>query len=616
MKGIKTTLSGMLVAMGLLACAPANQEQTRTHEISSNDRLSATEWATYTADMQYVHRLAPAGTRVHLNYADPRQYNFVMARLKLAGKTASNSPHLFELLAARRDAQIKRGLAAGVVTPVRAGLAPAARSEMHYLEETDPGSRASANGPLAIGTASSTFIGGTAYTYVDVSISTSTGRPIAPLAYTEEFASFDGTPGTNVTTSTSGATAASNVKQYNYDSYKLEDPGDGSDIFDSLVHEANGAAVAQPLGALPQLSAPVIAEPVDHNADHLISICMDRAWTNDCDVILHGGAQSVQVPLKGSIGVGATHVFDTIAIAALQTMLNSGQDPANAGFIKLVLTNVGGGCDVTDGDTLYAKMATFWNRVTWSADRRVLSWDMTDAYAAYFDDGCRQVQDRAKLTMRIPVPLKSVPAGEAFQSSFTITNDPDTQRPNGVVDPITLTNSCLAEGTQIELADGKLAAIEALHIGQDVYSPYARTEHALTITDTAVGSERAPMVRIRDDAGHALLMTEMHPIATPDRGMVQARALRAGDRVMTTSGARTLVEVGREAYAGKVYNLKVGSPAQMAGLVQDQTVVYANGFVVGDGQIQSKYEALAQHPAPTPVTEAWRRDYDLAPRHK
>jgi predicted RNA-binding protein with PUA domain len=76
-----------------------------------------------------------------------------------------------------------------------------------------------------------------------------------------------------------------------------------------------------------------------------------------------------------------------------------------------------------------------------------------------------------------------------------------------------------------------------------------------------------------------------------------------------------LVEVSREPYSGKVYNLKVGSQAEKASLGQDQTVVHANGFVVGDGQIQSKYEELAMKQGrrtPGQVPEQWRRDYLLS----
>jgi hypothetical protein len=102
--------------------------------------------------------------------------------------------------------------------------------------------------------------------------------------------------------------------------------------------------------------------------------------------------------------------------------------------------------------------------------------------------------------------------------------------------------------------------------------------------------------------------------------MVQARALREGDVVMTRQGPSKLAEVGREPYHGKVYNLKVGSEAEAASLGQDETVVYANGFVVGDGQIQSKYEALATSSNGKTgvelVAERWRRDYLFSAQRK
>jgi len=109
-------------------------------------------------------------------------------------------------------------------------------------------------------------------------------------------------------------------------------------------------------------------------------------------------------------------------------------------------------------------------------------------------------------------------------------------------------------------------------------------------------------------------MTEMHPIATVDRGMVQARKLRVGDKVQTQTGISQLVSITREAFSGKVHNLKVGSNAEALKLGSDQTVVYANGFLVGDGQIQQKYEsaeqtAKAKLDMRTQVNKHWRQDY-------
>jgi hypothetical protein len=66
--------------------------------------------------------------------------------------------------------------------------------------------------------------------------------------------------------------------------------------------------------------------------------------------------------------------------------------------------------------------------------------------------------------------------------------------------------------------------------------------------------------------------------------------LNVGDVVMTKDGPSELVQVERQSYDGKVYNLKVGSPTESLDIGPDQTTFYANGFLVGDGQIQTKYE--------------------------
>ena len=195
---------------------------------------------------------------------------------------------------------------------------------------------------------------------------------------------------------------------------------------------------------------------------------------------------------------------------------------------------------------------------------------------------------------------------------MTISNDA-LAHPDKTLETMTITNSCLAEGTQIQLSNGKLAPIESLRIGQEVFSPYDRKDHALIITDTAKGTEQSPDGAHPHELGRTLLLTEMHPIATPDRGMVQARHLQTGDVVMTKNGPTKLTDVSREPYTGQVYNLKVGSTTELASLGQDQTIVYANDFIVGDGQIQSKYEALAmkQENSRTveQIPERWRRDY-------
>jgi hypothetical protein len=119
------------------------------------------------------------------------------------------------------------------------------------------------------------------------------------------------------------------------------------------------------------------------------------------------------------------------------------------------------------------------------------------------------------------------------------------------------------------------------------------------------------MVHVTDSRGHELRMTEKHPVFVVGRGMVAANRLALGDEVKTVEGSATLVAIMRERYTGKVYNLKLGTEVEARALVEDQTVMYANGILVGDDQIQTRHEfmdlrAQRRH---DPLPGRWRHDY-------
>src|SRR6201999_2531620 len=94
-------------------------------------------------------------------------------------------------------------------------------------------------------------------------------------------------------------------------------------------------------------------------------------------------------------------------------------------------------------------------------------------------------------------------------------------------------DSCLAAGTLIEMANGRTKPIENIHAGDQVFSPYDHTDSALAVMDTTKGTERIPMVRIEDEHGRRLLLTETHPVQVPGRGMVMSKYLKEGDVVTT-----------------------------------------------------------------------------------
>jgi hypothetical protein len=621
---------GFTSATALFACAPANNEYSLTEGTSAqvlgkSDALTAAEWSTYMANQRYMRSLVKPNATVRVNHADSRQHALVLARLQLAGKTAKNSPYLFQLLEERRKEHLAAGHKVGVLNEPEVSSI----SARHRITNATAGTAARINiaaAGAAVGAAASTFPGGAYYSYLDVSYSTASGYPLADLDWTEEFEreGQTGLVGADVAVRTIANPALSNERKWTVSSFKFEDSAEGfittytaTDVgSDSPVHIAEAI----------DMSRIAIQSPADtFGNDGVISLCVNRQWTNDCDEILPSpnGYWDVRIPLKGWVVINSGHKFDRAEIDDIRATLERGVEHPMAGTMDLLLTQHGGGCTAIDTQVpLTGRMVNFWRNVTLAPGDRTLSWDLTGNKAAEFDRTCAY-HDNAKLTVRLPLTLLEPPNYLTTTiTSLAMSTDPRELPPDpggnedGEIKPIVITNSCLAEGTQIATKGGKQVAIESLKIGQAVSNPYDRSDKQLTITDTAKGVEPVPMVRIRDEAGRTLLLTEMHPISTPDRGMVQARWLRTGDVVETATGAAKLTEVSREPYSGHVYNLKVGDEAEMQQLGADQTIVYANGFVVGDGQIQSKYEAIALKQETTStianIPAQWKQDYQLS----
>ncbi|MFY0576703.1 hypothetical protein ACN28S_22325 [Cystobacter fuscus] len=114
-------MSGACLAM-LPACKSNLPEELQStaaayteHGLGDMERLTKVERELYTADQRYLEGLTAPETRIRLNLADPRQHRFALARLKLAGKTPANSPHLFEAMEQRRQFHLARGYRAGLL---------------------------------------------------------------------------------------------------------------------------------------------------------------------------------------------------------------------------------------------------------------------------------------------------------------------------------------------------------------------------------------------------------------------------------------------------------------------------------------------------------------------
>jgi hypothetical protein len=598
---------GGFLALGCTKSAPAEQS-SGTFEVGANeqflftgtskpDTLSKEEWATYQADRLYISRMAPEFTPVVLNHADERQHRFVLLRLRMAGKTPQNSPQLFKLVASKRTEHQAKGYMPGSFVEIQVGNG---RGNKHYFGSLNilPNDRMEV---LATGSVMDELF----YGYVDSAVWDMSGTALGDMAYTEIYGNL-----LYNHARTTGDLTRTQQQNYQGDSLLIEDTVNYGYRETYLVGRNGRGPV--------KFADPVVTAPINMVGDPAaacpVSVCLNRTWTHDCDYDLTGTQTALKLPLQGSISISSqAGVYDLAKIDAYKqgSATDSTGQPDPGGAIRVVLTNVGGGCDVDGNNAIALGMRAFWANVTISPDLKTLSWDMTGANAALFDSSCRQVQDKVELSMNIKLPYLDGQGNTGIFNQF-MTNNPNADMKSKLIPCITVTNSCLAAGTLISMSDGSLQPIESIQGGDTVSNPHDTSDLALVVADTAKGVELEPMVRIQEERGRSLLMTKMHPMPVLGRGMVLAKNLKVGDKVMTSTGPSKLTKVSAEPYEGMVYNLKVGSAEELASLGEDQTVVYANGFLVGDGQIQTKYETqeqmmLASKPARLPIR--WKKDF-------
>jgi hypothetical protein len=171
-------------------------------------------------------------------------------------------------------------------------------------------------------------------------------------------------------------------------------------------------------------------------------------------------------------------------------------------------------------------------------------------------------------------------------------------------------NACLAEGTKVTKADGQAVTVDQVKVGDKLLANGSGL--ALTVTTVSRGGESKPMVKLLDDKGGEVMVTETHPMVTSGRGVVQAGELKAGDALLTRTGATKLVGVERVAYTGDVFNFALGTPEELAKAGPQARTLYANGFLVGDSHLQSELEKARKLDAREVLSKlhgAWHEDF-------
>jgi hypothetical protein len=370
-----------------------------------------------------------------------------------------------------------------------------------------------------------------------------------------------------------------------------------------------------------------------------VMICLlrpggDRA---DCDYGPYGSNEAA-VPIKGQISYSAP-------ILKPFTKENAG-----AG-VSLLLRRTGGGIH-------YAIPGNVFERVfTVGADGRSLTWNMQpvrfgvpDPFANY---------ETVDIVFKFGLTTTASPdtVWALVSSTVNTVDGPSTEK----LLPLQFATGCLAAGTPVTLADGSLRAIEALRPGERLRGgPHGVT---LTVCSTSSGPEPQPLVWLRTADGRELCASEGHPVLlageAPGPEMADARGgararvapgpggiaagpgggapglggiapglggvadagqaavaceLRVGDRLLSETGAQRIVALERRPYGGLVWNMKLGTPAELARLGATHGTFYAGGILVGDARMQTAEGERRNAPPPpqdvlTRLPREWHEDY-------
>jgi hypothetical protein len=578
-------------------------------------------------DSRYMARLYQqwvttheAGDQMPINFSDEVQYRFVLNRLRAAGNTPENSPHLF--------AQVEKARARTVAA--KPGTQTAALTTKEWCGHRVPFTE-SRNGGNTTFTQHGliTCFGGSEYAYVDVNVfSTDPQRTqftllasnanedygtkvleSAPLAadiptdpnrelYVDSMAmAFDDTRGLSSTTYAQAETRA----LFGKPQLTIEHP---TELIGNAFPNDNPIRSCLERGAaLGNLDCDYSSANKDPNTGVVSGFRQPYTGVAAVDPVASGNGKwkpgqywpavggytldKLYLPMKGWFSPGALGNNTDICHVS-----DSGFDVAKT-KASIILVEQGGLCKSTAPGSTVTSAGLPWLPATLGTNVRSFN-GLVD-----FGPDCLGYQQNVRLLVTVTSRATCGNASNVLRSA-TVN-----------VQTLDFKNSCLAAGTQIARADGTSAPVEQIKVGEKVIANGRGL--ALTVTSVIEGIEsRKKMIRLRDARGRDVLVTEKHPMLRDDGTVLAADALVAGDTVLARDGATRLVSVEREAYKGQVYNLVLGTEQELAKVGNQERTMFANGFLVGDNHMQMELERQSSRKPEdvlASLSKAWHQDY-------
>ncbi|MFY2563525.1 Hint domain-containing protein [Corallococcus terminator] len=560
------------------------------------------------------------GDGIAIDLADPGQYRFVMNRLRGSGKTASNSPKLFARLGLARE----KALASKSAGTEARGASLVNNWGCDHFLSINRGANAGAvrtyeSNPWAA------CVNGASYVYTDIvafnSNNAETQTTVVDSASGEEYAagqSFDDVI-------VRPAIPINMDRQVVLDSMMIamnENTGE------EVVTFARGKSSTTTGGADLAMDHPRLSVPTSGKV--ATELCLMRGGI-DCDYAAvgntlapSGGGTPTSVAMR-NMAITTSWVGDATNNFAVtppwdfskiyvptQFTFNAGskagvacviREILDGSKIRLVKPITGGTCR----SELSLRTVLAGSVGNQTATVKMLGDFTREAPVAGTTEDCRSqtiINQAVEYVITVSTKVNCGTATDTY-ATVTVRSMSDPRYRYGVM----VWNSCMAEGTKVALADGSIVNVEEVKRGDRMVTN--DKGETLTVRDIQVGGELDPMVNLRDDKGHAVSLTDKHPVIMADGKAVAAGKLKVADRVSTRDGVATLTSVTREKYAGKVYNFSLGTKAELARAGKGANTLFANGFRVGDNEMQGELTApvadsrqlLERLPA------SWHQDY-------
>ncbi len=341
-------------------------------------------------------------------------------------------------------------------------------------------------------------------------------------------------------------------------------------------------------------------DPIDKTGDDIVKVCLNRSH-NDCDYpydqALPNAETKVQIPFSGTMIVNHN---------ILEIWETNEELPPELGEATNIYVQKGsrGGVSVPayaeleNGNKSFSDYITI-EDIDFEKKETTLKWVIPRDEGVFGD--AELFSNIDEVLWNITIAVNGFPYFEegrfAEPENFQLTLSSEENVRFGtyyapVLDKMKFGYSCLAKDSMISMADGSKTPIEKIAIGDLVMGALAanvETTQPMTVVDVSTGIEVIPMIQVTTREGNGLLITETHPVMTANKGIVWAKELMAGDRILTENGSVLVRSVSKQNYGDKVYNLALAPLGNSTLDKYSEFGLFADGLFVGDLSMQDKY---------------------------